>query len=232
MGIAYNTSIVRSGLVLHLDAANIKSYPGSGTAWNDMSGRSGSGVLTNSPVFNAAGYFTFDGASDYVRFTRSDLNAGTFAYTQITCNLWYKPSASGAGNVTANNLITVENSFEISVGNLGTGYHGINYASNPWAWYGTSDNVLKNDVWHMITFVHASTGRWLYVNGIQVFYQGDSGNVSAGTSAYPYLTLMGRYDGSGSQATGALASVTLYNRVLTVAEIKQNFEAYRGRYGI
>lgn len=30
MGIAYNTSIVRDGLVLHLDAANPKSYPGTG----------------------------------------------------------------------------------------------------------------------------------------------------------------------------------------------------------
>ena len=38
MGTNYNPQIVTSGLVLALDAANPKSYPGSGTAWNDLSG--------------------------------------------------------------------------------------------------------------------------------------------------------------------------------------------------
>ena len=38
MSIAYNTSIVRDGLVLQLDAANVKSYPGTGTTWYDLSG--------------------------------------------------------------------------------------------------------------------------------------------------------------------------------------------------
>jgi len=31
MAISYNTSVVRDGLVLHLDAANPKSYPGTGS---------------------------------------------------------------------------------------------------------------------------------------------------------------------------------------------------------
>ena len=47
MGIAYNTSIVRDGLVLHLDAANKKSYPGSGTVWSDLSGNDRNGTLLN-----------------------------------------------------------------------------------------------------------------------------------------------------------------------------------------
>ena len=47
MGIVYNTSIIRDGLVLHLDAANVKSYPGSGTTWTDLTGNSYNGQLVN-----------------------------------------------------------------------------------------------------------------------------------------------------------------------------------------
>lgn len=34
MRVAYNPPIVTNGLVLCLDAGNVKSYPGSGTTWN------------------------------------------------------------------------------------------------------------------------------------------------------------------------------------------------------
>ena len=59
MAIAYNTSIVRNGLVVHLDAANTKSYPGSGTVWYDLSGLGRNLIIYGSPTFNSAGYFTF-----------------------------------------------------------------------------------------------------------------------------------------------------------------------------
>ena len=39
MGVNYNPKIVTDGLVLCLDAANKRSYPGSGSTWNDLSGR-------------------------------------------------------------------------------------------------------------------------------------------------------------------------------------------------
>ena len=51
MGIAYNSSIVRDGLVLHLDAANPKSYPGSGTVWKDLSGLGNDGTINSTVSF-------------------------------------------------------------------------------------------------------------------------------------------------------------------------------------
>jgi hypothetical protein len=232
MGIAYNTSIVRDGLVLHLDAANVKSYSGSGTVWKDLSGLGGSAVAYNTPTFNTGKFFNFDGASDYFRFDRSDINAGSFAYTNITIDIVILPSSLGDVGGTGNNLFTIENSIELSIGNNGNGFSQLNYASIPWAWRGTSGDVLVNDQWNFISYVHATSGRWLYVNGQQVFYSADNGNLTSGSSAYPYLTLMGRYDGTGSQCEGGVSSVKMYNRALTATEIKQNFEALRGRYGL
>jgi len=61
-------NIVTSGLVLQLDAANTKSYPGSGTTWTDLSGNGNNGTLTNSPTFSSAngGIFTFNGTNQFI----------------------------------------------------------------------------------------------------------------------------------------------------------------------
>ncbi len=68
MAIAYNPRIVTSGLVLCLDAGNVKSYPGSGTAWTDLSGNGNNGNLVNGVGYNNSnlGSLVFDGANDYV----------------------------------------------------------------------------------------------------------------------------------------------------------------------
>ena len=232
MATRYSPKIVTDGLVLCLDAANTKSYPGSGTTWYDVSGNGGSASINNNPTFNSEGYFDSDGVSDYFRFERSDLNGGTFSYGLITVFLWYKPSTTGGTNHTGNNLITVENSFEISVGSNSNGFHGIYYASNPWAGYGTTGNVLVDEKWNLITYVHESTVRKLYVNGIEVFTRDNTGTITAGSSSYPYLTLMGRYSGTSSTAEGKLAQVTLYSKAFSPLEIVQNYNALKGRFGL
>ena len=62
MGIFRGPNIVRSGLVLALDAADRNSYPGTGTTWNDLSGNGNNVTLTNGPTFyqNNLGNLLFD----------------------------------------------------------------------------------------------------------------------------------------------------------------------------
>ena len=71
MAIKHSPRIVTDGLVLYLDAANTKSYPGSGTTWTDISGKSNNGTLTNGPTFDSGnkGTIVFDGSNDYVSET-------------------------------------------------------------------------------------------------------------------------------------------------------------------
>ena len=63
-----NSTIVSSGLVLHLDAGNASSYPGSGTTLTDLSGSGNNGTLVNGPTYSSAngGSLSFDGVNDYV----------------------------------------------------------------------------------------------------------------------------------------------------------------------
>ena len=83
--------ISESGLVLALDAGNIKSYPGIGTAWTDLSGRGGIGTLTNGPTFNSAngGSFSFDGIDDYVSSVSNLTLANNFSVS-----LWLRSTNS------------------------------------------------------------------------------------------------------------------------------------------
>ena len=80
MAILYNPGIITNRLVMCLDAANIKSYPGTGTAWSDLSGNGNTGTLTNGPVYNSGngGYISFDGSNDYAITTTSLYNPTTF----------------------------------------------------------------------------------------------------------------------------------------------------------
>ena len=68
MSTKYSPKIVTDGLVLCLDAANSKSYPGSGTSWNDLSRNNNTGTLTNGPTYTSSfgGSSVFDGTNDYV----------------------------------------------------------------------------------------------------------------------------------------------------------------------
>ena len=91
MGIAYNPRVVTDGLVLCLDAGNVKSYPGSGTTWTDLSGKGNTGTLTNGPTYSSAngGSIVFDGVDD--RVSGTSFNTGQ----NFTINAWIYPTLLG-----------------------------------------------------------------------------------------------------------------------------------------
>mgnify|MGYP006213918775 FL=1 len=82
MATLYNPNIVTDGLVLCLDAANKRSYIGSGTAWDDLAGGN-NGTLTNGPTFDAGngGSVVFDGANDYINLGDGlDAKSGDYTF--------------------------------------------------------------------------------------------------------------------------------------------------------
>ena len=76
MATRYSPAIVTSGLVLCLDAANPKSYSGTGTTWTDLSGNGYNGTLVNSPTFSQ-GVFTFNGSTNYINVSGVNFATGT-----------------------------------------------------------------------------------------------------------------------------------------------------------
>ena len=99
--------VVDTGLVLVLDAADKLSYPGSGTAWKDLSGNNNTGTLTNGPTFSAAnmGRIVFDGTNDYISFgNNGSTTAFDFGTSDITFVFWMYPTNWADG--TSRGIIT------------------------------------------------------------------------------------------------------------------------------
>ena len=83
--------IVTDGLVLYLDAANTKSYTGTGTTWYDLTKNGNNGVLTSGPVYNSenGGNITFDGVDDYVNLG----NPNSLDILNFTICAWVKSTS-------------------------------------------------------------------------------------------------------------------------------------------
>lgn len=229
MGIAYNTSIVRSGLTFHIDAASVKSYPGNGTAWNDLSGGGKTATMLNGMAFDSlSGSMLLDGVDDYGKVTGFDsaLITGSFSFSA-----WVMFNTLPSSNPRLLHFATDTN----NIWNLAA-YGGSNPSAYSWFWverkkngsfYSCAGTALKYQVgrWYNVvgTFNDATNTALLYVDSVQF----SGGGVGGGApSTYNEL-----YVGSPFM-NGKLSDLKIYSRELTATEVKQNFEALRGRYGI
>lgn len=240
MGIAYNTSIVRDGLVLHLDAANVKSYSGSGTVWKDLSGNGNTGTLANGSVYNSGdlGYITLDGVNDYVATPNSadliSVGNGDFAL-----DAWFQVS----GTKTINHSVVRRDNLLVEGGenrriiylfvraNTNVGSFGVYDGSSNSA-TGTQD--LNDGLWHHMVGVYESSTKtqYLYIDGdlqAQAVYN-NAQPFNTANSPYVIGTTSPAY--VAAQFFGNVSQVKIYNKALTATEVKQNFEATRGRYGL
>lgn len=234
MGIVYNSSIVRSGLVLHLDAANKKSYPGSGTVWTDLSGQGNTGTLTNGPTYSSAngGSIVFDGVDDVITTTTLPyqfLTTGVsisvgFNYTQTTNNdnliSWGNGAFNGALSYSWEIRIRGSGNVEFAPGVYTVGSFPARLSYTQTLAFNGRNIILD------VTYIPNGLS-YMYENGQQRASYDYSG---AGTYTNTQSLRIGR--GTDTNFPGGISFVRLYNRVLSAAEIRQNFEATRDRYGI
>lgn len=222
MGIAYNTSIVKTGLVLHLDAANVKSYPGSGTAWNDLSGNGNNGTLVNGPTFDSAnkGGFVFDGINDYSTIT---CKANTVrVYNSTTQFIIKLPTYTGGQR----NIISYRSAGTLYIGKSGGGIFCYYNTLSPSPAY-TVGSIADNAVVHVAVTCDATNNLLsTYINGSL------AGSISRTGWSTSYNTTLTVGGSDLEYMVGNFYHFSHYNLVLTATEIKQNFEALRGRYGI
>ena len=215
------SSIVTDGLVLHLDAGDSASYPGSGTTWTDLSGNGNDGTLVNGVGFDSdnGGSLTFDGVDDRVIVSNVQPNTNDF-----TISVWvYK------FNNTSNDYIWDfgENGGTLASGiDIGFRYYNVTLGlgSNIY----TQGTVPEINKWYNVVISRNSGTSSMYVNGSFITSSsGDTHNISSTT-----LTI-GDYGGNGQYSLdGYISNFLIYNKALTPSEITQNFDALKGRYGL
>jgi len=217
VALSHSPSIITNGLVLCLDAGNTKSYPGSGTTWTDLSGRGNNGTMSNI-TFNSlnGGSMVFNGTSSSVSNTLA--NPGS---TPILFDFWINSDSSSPVGIfdTASNQSNVLRNY--SAGNV--------------EWWLSDPSVslgITSGVWTNITVQYSfSTNRTItyYRNGSLI-----STTTGSTTSTYAWSSLVfGNINGgTAGWYSGKIAKIKIYNRALTAAEVSQNFNALRGRFGI
>lgn len=230
MGIAYNTSVVRSGLVLALDAANVKSYPGSGTTWTDVSGNGFNGTLVGGVGYSSdnLGSLVFDGVDDRGTFTTPITSNSAQSYEVWTNAVSGPITAQNFGNILhCNNASTSTGN---SYMNIGINSAGIYFAALNGAYLVMQSGITANlaNVVHIALTWDISIQR-MYVNGTLRVSQ----PLTVTPVNYSNITSFGDYrDSAHRPMLGNLHSIKVYNRALSAQEVQLNFEALRGRFGI
>jgi hypothetical protein len=228
----YTGNIVTQGLVLNLDAAKTDSYPGTGTTWRDLSGFNNNGTLINGPTFSGPGKqasIVFDGVNDEcnlgnILFTSSIANNCTFdiwLYNLENRNSRYYLSkgsfASGLGGITFGLTSTISQRIRFQM-------ESATSVRSPYVEF-----ITPTGSWYNLTYTYDGTT-------IRGYQNSTTSNLYTSSLAGPLLNIsspikLGNDTFSG-YANCYISNFKIYNRTLSQAEITQNFNALRGRYGI
>lgn len=232
-----NIGIVTDGLVLHLDAANPKSFINGSTTWNDLSGNRNNGTLINGPTFSSAnaGSISFDGVNDNVSILNSSL-MNLIPTRPASISIWCR-----FNNVTTRQVIIAD---WTSIGMNETCHLEINgYQMTPKRIGGYLQNIgggtqnlednidVLPNIWYNIVIQNTDlTHSELYINGSL-----RSSRISTqGTPDPNNLTTLGSGGGyQGLYLNGNISDFKIYKgRFLTQSEITQNFNALKSRYNL
>ena len=235
--------IVTDGLVLCLDAAIGKSYPGSGNTWYDCSTSKYDASLSNvSFSSNNGGVFNFDGTNDLISLSPNsdfDLSNGNF-----TISLWFYLSTSG-------------DSTNLYYWLFGMGTSSMGQSSGTTIYLRIWRSGLEpgclftriNDVALLSTSAatyspyannyYKASGKWTHLtilenNGTTYYYINGENHISNTTPTIPtgsnYITI-GDHS-IDNPFIGQLANFYLYQKPLSAKEILQNYKATKGRFGL
>jgi hypothetical protein len=233
MAFQYSPKIITDGLVLALDAANQKSYPGSGVVWNDLIS-SIAGNFNSGPTFssNNSGYLSFDGTDDWVT-----LDIATTSVDIKTISFWYKRTFTT--NAGVGYLISNQGTGETQ---KGIAREENNNTANRFYYYNGSQivyittntvgiNVTINQSldWQNLTFIENKLTNTLSVYRNGQFVQ----DITVTNMGINIKTIGKGFTGGGLHPmTGNIAQLLVYNRALSSTEILQNYNTTKSRFGL
>jgi hypothetical protein len=221
-------TIVENGLVLHLDVANPKSYISGSSTWYDSSGNKNTATFPNSVSFssNNASVLSFTTAnSQYALINNSIISSPTNQSTFI----WFYPTT--AGQIVA----------ELGQSAINTSYHDSNIEISSGGvisfscWHSSLTNKVTStqsfNFWYYLGFTYFGTTLTAYINGISVGTTTFTRNAPS-SLYYGLCSIDSTNMGTAGYAGGNLGSFKVYNRALSAIEVLQNYNAYKGRFGI
>jgi len=232
MSVAGGPNLIKNGLVLELDAGNIKSYQSGSTTWFDKSGNGVNGTLTNGPTFNTGslGSVVFDGTNDFVNITRPSqiITSGS-----ISVSMWARWTTTGTTTGTIQALVDNNHSNNPLQGFVIQDRPDLSKKTT-WSVYpnstgATSSFQVGDGTWRNIVGTYESGSAKLYINGSLDGLSTSEPNMA---TVQPNITLGKWQFGDSRYLNGNISLTQIYNRALTASEVLQNYNATKGRFGL
>lgn len=230
-------AIITDNLFFNSDAGFSPSYPRSGTTWYDLTSGSKNGTLINGTSYNSTynGSLVFDGIDDYVHFS----NVSSTFPSQGTISFWmwadvvenYRNPLQ-ITNINGGNIgIRFEEytpgdvfhgGFNVVFGNDGGTYNGYRYLPYP--------GVLTPNTWYNVVFT------WNTSVSNAVGYLNNELKFNANDAIYYPSNINNLVVGTGFSMErcwkGRISTVLFYSKQLSAAEVSQNYNAQKGRFGL
>jgi hypothetical protein len=214
--------VVTNGLIYFLDPGITSSYPTSQTNWYSIGQSNYTATLVNSPTFNTSngGFFTLDGADDYILGNGIEELGYTNNYT---ISLWLKSVVGGY--IFANKTNTGER-FGISNPTWTNGVISAFFYNG--SFYTTVGQYFQSNEWINVVVVNQSQQLTIYVSlNKSTTLPSGGGPLDPGQNGMN----IGKRNRSGpTYFTGNISAIQIYNRVLSESEITQNYEAIGKRF--
>ena len=227
MAVLTRNNIVTNGLVFYVDAANRQSYVSGSTSWRDISGNNNSGSLINGPTFSTlnGGSINLDGTNDQININAIPTSSFSLISSSFTVNMWVNIQSNDAGFISSNQSSTNggQYAFIRRYGALGiTFYNGATDI--------VGNRTLPIGSWVNITHVHN------FSNQSSSIYQQTTLVGARSMAPSPLITssslVLGWFGFGGAFLSGSIAITQIYNRALSQAEITQNYNATKTRFGL
>ena len=225
----YGPRIVTDGLVLHLDAGNRKSYPGTGTTWFDLSGNQHNATIVGTSVWNSdfSGQFAFGNVAQNSQYIILPHQAAQSTGTSYTMEFWMRPISSSGKYFCSMAASSGDNNYFI--------IHQDSNSLNRYQGTGTI-SYSDNEILQFCIVRNGSNTGTFYKNGGTPTSSTNITVINAAASGGWILnqeqdTLGGTFD-SNQNYRGAFMIVKLYNKALSATEILQNYNALKGRFGL
>ena len=224
-------NIITEGLALYLDAANTRSYLGTGTTWSDLSRSGFTGTLTNGPIFDSTnrGSILFDGTNDLIEIPN------TTSLSTFTISIWFKMtgpgSTGGPANIIYNSLFGINSGgrriLVATSASTGTEEGRILVQMGGSNYFSAAATATVTNQWNNVVYTWQANTATIYINGISETPQSNSSVTFPNANLY-----LGAYNNpiTAYAMKGNISQCLIYNRVLSVNEVLQNYNTTKGRY--
>jgi hypothetical protein len=225
------TPYVTDGLIYYVDAGDTDSYPGSGTTWTDLSGQGRTTTLINGPTFDSGdgGSINFDGSNDFAGVQSFNPNITT--KTMLGWVRLKNISQQGGGLIGSGFTSYNANTFDAIVyneTNQGWGFGSDGFARTFWS--GVKET--STDDWAMITAVYQSgTNGYKMYRQDTLIAQGTKSVLTINNANSGYW-LGKRHAATTGPLNAYIAVGMIYNKALSSTEVTQNYNHFKGRFGL